>query len=192
MNLARIIGSLWATRKVDNAAGATLQIIQPLSGELERVGQPIIACDTVGAGPGELVFYVTAYEAVIPFVTRPGGAGLGTLVPMDAAIVGIVEQLHRSDDHMPDTVETSRAPSGTSPPKTKRSGKVDGTAPVKKKRPSPPRKKSTKRKASTKSAPKRSKTKDSSLRGDDAGRVAAGRTEAQTQSRNKPKREGGS
>ena len=54
-----------------------------------------IAADTVGAGPGELVLYITAYEAVIPFVTRRGGKGLGTLTPLDASIVAIVERWER-------------------------------------------------------------------------------------------------
>jgi ethanolamine utilization protein EutN len=101
MNLARVIGSVWATRKVEHAESATLQLIQPLTAELKPFGDPVAACDTVGAGPGELVIFVTAYEAVIPFVTREGGPGLGTLVPLDAAIVGIVEQLHRSAEARP-------------------------------------------------------------------------------------------
>jgi ethanolamine utilization protein EutN len=95
MNLARVTGTLWATRKYDEAEGATLQLIQPLNDDLEPLGRPIVAADTVGAGPGELVFYTTAYEAVIPFLTRKGGKGLGTLVPLDASIVGIVERWER-------------------------------------------------------------------------------------------------
>ena len=93
MNLARVIGTIWATRKYPEAEGATLQLVQPLTGEGAPLGRPIVACDTVGAGPGETVLYVTAYEAVIPFVTRRGGRGLGTLVPIDASIVGIVERV---------------------------------------------------------------------------------------------------
>ena len=93
MNLARVIGTIWATRKYETAEGATLQLIQPLSGDLEPFGRPIVASDTVGAGPGETVLYVTAYEAVIPLVTRRGGRGLGTLTPTDASIVAIVEHV---------------------------------------------------------------------------------------------------
>ncbi len=93
MNLARVLGTVWATRKAEDTEGATLQWIQPLDGDLSPVGRPIAACDTVGAGPGETVLYVTAYEAVIPFVTRKGGKGLGTLVPFDASIVAIVERV---------------------------------------------------------------------------------------------------
>ncbi len=93
MNLARVIGTIWATRKYETAGGATLQLIQPLTGEMRPFGKPIVATDTVGAGPGETVLYVSAYEAVIPLVTRKGGAGLGTLVPTDASIIGIIERV---------------------------------------------------------------------------------------------------
>jgi ethanolamine utilization protein EutN len=95
MHLARVTGTLWATRKYDTSEGATLQLIQPLDDEQKPLGRPLVAADTVGAGPGEVVFYTTAYEAVIPFVTRRGGRGLGTLTPLDAAIVGIVERVDR-------------------------------------------------------------------------------------------------
>jgi ethanolamine utilization protein EutN len=99
MHLARVTGTLWATRKIENSEGAVLQVVQPLDDDLTPLGKPIVAADTVGAGPGELVFYVTAYEAVIPFVTRRGGPGLGTLVPVDASIVGIVERWERSEGY---------------------------------------------------------------------------------------------
>ena len=89
MNLARVIGTIWATHKYGDLEGATMQVVQPLDGELEPHGRPIVAVDTVGAGEGEVVFYVTAYEAVIPFPK--------SLVPIDASIVGIVEQLERRE-----------------------------------------------------------------------------------------------
>lgn len=96
MKLARVVGTIWATRMAPDMDGATLQLIQPLNGELEPSGEPVAACDTIGAGPGELVLYATSYEAVIPFVMRSGGKGLGTKVPLDASIIGIVEQHDRS------------------------------------------------------------------------------------------------
>lgn len=96
MHLARVAGTLWATTKYDTVDGAALQIVQPLDDDLKPSGRPLVAADTVGAGPGELVFYVTNYEAVIPLVTRPGGRGLGTLTPVDASIVGIVENWERA------------------------------------------------------------------------------------------------
>jgi ethanolamine utilization protein EutN len=103
MKLARVIGTIWATRRIPHMEGATLQLIQPLDGELAEAGEPLAAADTVGAGPGELVLYTTSYEAVIPFVTRPGGPGLGTKVAIDASILGIVEQHERDARWSPES-----------------------------------------------------------------------------------------
>lgn len=85
MNLARVIGTIWATRKDENLEGAKMQIIQPEDHHERQIGDPIVAVDTIGAGPGELIFYVTAREAVLPHPTE--------MAPIDAAIVGIVDHV---------------------------------------------------------------------------------------------------
>lgn len=85
MNLARVIGTVWATRKHENLVGAKMQIIQPIDPNQQASGSPIIAVDTAGAGPGEIVYYTTAREAVIAY-GKP-------LTPIDAAIVGIVDRI---------------------------------------------------------------------------------------------------
>lgn len=85
MFLARVIGTIWATQKDESLVGTKMQIIQPLDRFSADKGAPLIAIDTVGAGPGETVFYVTAREATIPL--RHG------LSPVDASIVGIVDQI---------------------------------------------------------------------------------------------------
>ena len=87
MYFAKIIGTVWATRKDENLTGFKLQIIQPLNAERKSVGDPIIAVDTVGAGPGETVFYITAREATIPLPVE--------MAPVDASIVGIVDRIDR-------------------------------------------------------------------------------------------------
>jgi ethanolamine utilization protein EutN len=86
MNLARVIGTIWATVKDEHLNRAKLQIIQPLTETGKRMGSPISAADTVGAGPGEIVFYVTSREASLMFPEPP-------LTPVDAAIVGIVDKV---------------------------------------------------------------------------------------------------
>jgi ethanolamine utilization protein EutN len=90
MNLARVIGTIVCTRKDDLLVGTKLLIVQPLTMERKPFGDPIVAADTVGAGEGEVVFYVTAREATIPF-RRP-------LMPVDAAIVGIVDRIDLSGE----------------------------------------------------------------------------------------------
>ena len=62
-----------------------MQIIQPIDVHQDKIGDNLIAVDTVGAGSGEIVYYVTAYEAVIPLQNKP--------VLADASIVGIVDKI---------------------------------------------------------------------------------------------------
>ncbi len=57
--------------------------MQPLGPGGEAVGRPLVAVDSVGAGPGEHVFFVRGKEASFPF--HP------VEVPADAGIVGIVD-----------------------------------------------------------------------------------------------------
>lgn len=85
MNLAKVIGTIWATRKDRNIEGLKMQLIQPITVKQEATGDALIAVDTVGAGEGEIVYYVTAYEAVIPLHKKP--------VLVDASIVGIVDKI---------------------------------------------------------------------------------------------------
>jgi ethanolamine utilization protein EutN len=82
---AKVIGTLWATQKDENMKSFKLQVIQPLNARRQNAGTPIIAVDTVGAGQGETVFYITSREAVIPLPVE--------MSPIDASIVGIVDRI---------------------------------------------------------------------------------------------------
>ncbi|MBL7192165.1 EutN/CcmL family microcompartment protein [bacterium] len=86
MNMAKVIGTIWATVKNPNLEGAKMQIIQPYDMEFNKMGGPIVAVDTVGAGQGEFVYYVTSREAALP-LKKP------LLTPADASIVGIVDRV---------------------------------------------------------------------------------------------------
>lgn len=87
MFFAEVIGTVWATRKDEHLQGFKLQFIQPLDARRAKVGDPIVAVDTVGAGPGETVIYITAREATIPLPVE--------MAPVDASIVGIVDRIDR-------------------------------------------------------------------------------------------------
>ncbi|MFM8985098.1 MAG: EutN/CcmL family microcompartment protein [Planctomycetia bacterium] len=55
MQLARIIGTATATVKHPSLAGSRLLVVQPLFADRESPdGDPQLAVDTVGAGPGDL------------------------------------------------------------------------------------------------------------------------------------------
>ncbi len=86
MLLGKVIGSIWATRKHDAVKNYKLMLVQPINGDYEKLGDPIISVDTVGAGPGEIVFYATSYEAVISMDVD--------MAPVDASIVGIVDSIY--------------------------------------------------------------------------------------------------
>ena len=83
MFLAKVIGTVVASRKDEGLHGRTLLLIQPLSTDRTPSGKPLVAIDSVGAGVTEEVFYVRGREASLPFVPAE--------VPADAAIVGIVD-----------------------------------------------------------------------------------------------------
>jgi ethanolamine utilization protein EutN len=85
MFFAKVIGTVWATRKDEHMQGFKLQFIQPMNRKRENVGDPIVAVDTVGAGPGETVMFITAREATIPLPVE--------MAPVDASIVGIVDRI---------------------------------------------------------------------------------------------------
>jgi len=86
MQLARVIGDVVATRKDDSLTGVTLLVLQPIANDGSDVGRTLIAADTVGAGVGEIVFFVRGKEASFPFYPPE--------VPVDAGVVGIVDHWH--------------------------------------------------------------------------------------------------
>lgn len=86
MYLGQVIGTIWATKKYESVTGYKMQFVQPINSSYEKTGEPLIALDTVGAGAGEIIFYVTASEAVIPLDVE--------MAPVDATIVGIVDSIN--------------------------------------------------------------------------------------------------
>jgi microcompartment protein CcmK/EutM len=81
--LARVVGTVVATRKDPGLTGTKLLVIQPLKNDGSASGKPLVAVDSVGAGVTENVFYVRGREASVPFLPDE--------VPTDAAIVGFVD-----------------------------------------------------------------------------------------------------
>jgi len=110
MQVARVIGTLVATRKHHKLEGAKLLIVQPLDLDfdppkggtvddqarataLDRPrGVPLLTIDSVGAGIGEKVLIVIE--------GRAAGDALGRkAAPVDAAIIGIIDRVDLIADH---------------------------------------------------------------------------------------------
>ncbi len=85
MYLGRVIGTCVASRKHTGLDGIKLLVVQPLGRGRLPAGEPQVAVDVAQAGPGDLVYLVGAREA--------SHALEEAFVPVDAAIVGIVDAL---------------------------------------------------------------------------------------------------
>jgi microcompartment protein CcmK/EutM len=86
MQLGIVCGTLVASRKDERLEGINLLILQPITPAGLPAGKALIATDSVGAGPGEKVFWVKSKEAMNPFEPLE--------VPTDATIVGIVDLIN--------------------------------------------------------------------------------------------------
>jgi len=82
-----VIGSVMCTQKEGSFEGVKLLLLQPVDEAQQPNGDPIIACDTVQAGEGDLVIWEGGREAAL---------GLADWFnPSDATVMGIVDQVYR-------------------------------------------------------------------------------------------------
>ena len=86
MQLARVIGDVVSTMKDANLTGIKLLVLQPIAASGEASGRTLVALDSVGAGVGEVVFFVRGREAAFPFYPDEP--------PADASVIGIVDEWH--------------------------------------------------------------------------------------------------
>lgn len=91
MLIAKVIGTVVATRKHERLVGSKIQVVQPLKPrDKTPQGTPIVVVDAVGAGVGEQVIVVTGSSARYALDKD--------LCPVDATIIGIIDQLEIEND----------------------------------------------------------------------------------------------
>ncbi len=91
MQLGRVLGSVVATEKAPGLEGIRFLIVQPLDKQSRAKGETLVAADAVSmAGPGELVYFVASREAAEALPDR--------FVPVDHAVVGIVDDVHLEEE----------------------------------------------------------------------------------------------
>lgn len=89
MLTAKVIGNVVSTRKDPSMRGVKLLVIQPINSKYEEISKPLVAVDTFGAGPGDVVFYAKSKE---------GAQELNVaMAPVDAGVVGIIDSINRED-----------------------------------------------------------------------------------------------
>ena len=86
MQVAKVIGTIWATRKDERLSGLKLLIVRPVDILNETASfPPLVAADIIGAGVGETVLYVRGSSA------RSAAGDMS--IPVDATVVGIVDDM---------------------------------------------------------------------------------------------------
>jgi ethanolamine utilization protein EutN len=94
MLLGRVIGTVVPCVVYHGLEGVPMLFVQPLDHAGAPEGPPIVAADSTRmAGPGELVYYEGGREAALALAPA--------FVPVDHAILGIVDDLHRAADGGP-------------------------------------------------------------------------------------------
>ena len=83
MQLARVIGTLVATRKDEKLEGLKFLIVRPVNTDGQDTSNPVVAVDAVGAGVGEMVMIATGSSARQTVITDRR--------PCDAVIMAIVD-----------------------------------------------------------------------------------------------------
>ncbi len=84
MFMGKVVGSLWATRKVENTSGVKFLIIQPYNLNKEPNTDTIVAADTLGAGEGELVMVAYGRAARVAVGNED--------MSIEAAVIGIIDE----------------------------------------------------------------------------------------------------
>ena len=89
MYLGKVIGTVVSTIKVPSLEGIKFLIVEKINQDLTAKKQTEVAVDTVGAGDGETVLVAKGSSA-------RKAAGASSNVPVDAAIIGIVDTVEVS------------------------------------------------------------------------------------------------
>jgi len=83
MQLARVIGTLVATRKDEKMEGLQFLVVRPVDTDGQESSNALVAVDAVGAGVGEVVMIATGSSARQTLITDRR--------PCDAVIMAIVD-----------------------------------------------------------------------------------------------------
>ena len=90
MVLAKVVGTVVATRKEGSLEGLKLLLVRVIDEEGKETGASIVAADAVGAGPGEVVLIASGSSARQTTMTDKR--------PVDAVVMAIVDSVAVGDE----------------------------------------------------------------------------------------------
>jgi microcompartment protein CcmK/EutM len=85
MQLARVVGTVVATRKEATLEGLKMLLLRVVDEEGKESGAAVVAADAVGAGPGEVVLFAAGSSARQTVLTDKR--------PVDAVVMAIVDSV---------------------------------------------------------------------------------------------------
>ena len=89
MQLARVVGTVVASRKEPNIVGLKLLVVRPVDEEGRDTGNALVAADAVGAGPDEIVLIAAGSSARQTEATDKR--------PVDLVVMAIVDSWNVGD-----------------------------------------------------------------------------------------------
>ncbi len=84
MQICRVKGNVWATRKEESLKGQKFLIVVRVDEQQREIGEPFVTIDNIGAGKGELVIVASGSSA-----RKVSDESM----PVDAAVVGIIDSM---------------------------------------------------------------------------------------------------
>jgi ethanolamine utilization protein EutN len=93
--LAKVVGSVWSTKKTDNLKNLKFLVVNPINLKKDPMTDVVIVADVLGAGIGETVICAyghAARRAILP--ENPASLSI------EAAVVGIVDKIDVDDSFL--------------------------------------------------------------------------------------------
>ncbi len=96
MFVAKVVGSVVSTQKVEEMIGQKMMVVEPyrLDGKtrkkLTTTGRTFVAVDNLGAGVGDFVLICQGSSARLTPETKK--------LPIDTVIIGIIDSVHVEDN----------------------------------------------------------------------------------------------
>lgn len=90
MEIGKVIGNVWATKKAEGISGQKLLVIDVMKRCHQEKESLVVAADVIGAGIGDMVLLCRGNSARM--VVGDGKT------PVDSAVVGIIDTLDLQED----------------------------------------------------------------------------------------------
>ena len=95
MVLAKVVGTVVATRKEGSLEGLKLLLVRVIDEEGKETGASVVAADAVGAGPGEVVLIASGSSARQTTMTDKRPVDAVVMAIVDSVAVGDVEKYRK-------------------------------------------------------------------------------------------------